>query len=370
MSRCGGRSTPRVATDPGRRPGGGYSPQLDGLRAVAVAAVAYSHWLPAWQFGVPLGAGVHLFFVLSGFLITRILLTLRDAPDRGAAIARFYARRALRLFPAFYLVLGLAWLADVPLVRDTWAWHAAYLSNVLIASEAQWLGHVSHFWSLAVEEQFYLVWPWLVIVTPTRWLGAIVGGAVLMGPLVRLAAAGQGLTESFWALVPGGSADSLGVGAWLALDAWRRQDGQAPVVGRGWLSGAAGLAWIAVALVDAFRPLPPVVTVWRQLVQGLIFGWLVCHATGGFGGRAGRLLAHPWLVYVGRISYGIYLIHAFAPVVVHAAVRLLHAESLMPTAPFARAAIYAATTLGLATLMWLAVERPLLALKTRVPYAR
>ncbi len=359
-----------MATEGVRIPGGHYSPQLDGLRAVAVAAVAYSHWLQGWQFGVPFGAGVHLFFVLSGFLITRILLALRDAPDRGAAVARFYARRALRLFPAFYLVLGVAWIADVPLVRETWGWHAAYLSNVRMAGDAQWLGHVSHFWSLAVEEQFYLLWPWLVLATPARWLGAVVGGAMLVGPLVRLMAAGQGLTEPFWALVPGGSADSLGVGAWLALDAWRHTDAHTPVMGRRGLVGAAGLAWLALAVGEAYWPLPPVVTVWRQLAQGLIFGWMVCHATRGFRGSAGRMLAHPWTTFVGRISYGIYLIHAFAPVVVHAAVRLLHAEALMPAAPLARAAVYAATTLGLATLMWHGVERPLLALKARVPYAR
>ena len=369
-----------MATDGRRIPGGAYSPQLDGLRAVAVVAVAYSHWLPAWQFGVPFGAGVHLFFVLSGFLITRILLTLRAAPDRGAAIARFYARRVLRLFPAFYLVLGLAWLTEVPLVRDTWAWHATYLSNVRIASEAQWLGHVSHFWSLAVEEQFYLVWPWLVIVTPARWLGAIVGGAVLLGPLVRLAAAGQGLSEAFWALVPGGSADSLGVGAWLALDAWRydvaslpsasASASASPIVGRRGLVAAAGVAWLALAAAEVYGPLPAVVAVWRQLAQGLVFGWVVWRATQGFHGAAGRLLAHPCTTYVGRVSYGIYLIHAFAPVAVFTAVRVLHAEALLPAAPLARTAIYAATTLGLATLMWLAVERPLLALKARVPYAR
>lgn len=361
---------PRVATDRLRTPHGGYAPQLDGLRALAVAAVAFSHWLPAWQFGVPFGAGVHLFFVLSGFLITRILLGLRAVPDRGAAIGRFYARRALRLFPAFYLVLGLAWLADVPLVRHTWPWHAAYLSNVRIASDGQWLGHVSHFWSLAVEEQFYVLWPWLVLTAPAKSLGIVVGGALLAGPLVRLIAAGQGVSEPFWALVPGGSADSLGVGAWLALDAWRRTDPHDPVVGRGWLAGGAGLAWLGLALVETSWPLPPVIAAWRQLAQGLMFGWLVWRATEGMGGWTGRVLAHRWLVSVGRISYGIYLIHAFAPVVVHAAVRLAHAEGWLPAAPVGRAAMYAATTLGLAAVMWLAVERPLLMLKTRVPYAR
>ena len=251
---------PRVATDAVRPPGGPHSPQLDGLRAVAVAAVAYSHWLPDWQFGLPFGAGVHLFFVLSGFLITRILLALRQAPDRGAAIARFYARRALRLFPAFYLVLGLAWIADVPLVRDTWAWHAAYLSNVRIASEAQWLGHVSHFWSLAVEEQFYLLWPWLLLATPARWLGAIVGGAMLAGPLVRLVAAGQGLARrsgrSFPAAVPT---------RWAWAPGWRSTRGVAPTRAprpsgaAGWpgLPGSRGSPWRWPMSTGRSRPWSP-----------------------------------------------------------------------------------------------------------------
>ena len=138
-------------------------PQLDGLRAVAVAAVAWSHWERDYQAGIPFGAGVHLFFVLSGFLITRILLDVRQASDRGAAIRAFYIRRALRIFPAFYVTLLLAWIAGVPLVRESLAWHATYLSNVWIFQMDQWPGSISHLWSLAVEEQFYLAWPFLIL---------------------------------------------------------------------------------------------------------------------------------------------------------------------------------------------------------------
>ncbi len=303
-------------------------------------------------------------------MITRILLGLREVPDRWPAIGRFYLRRGLRLIPAFVLVLGLAVWADVPLARDTWPWHASYLSNLFIARQGQWQGHLSHFWSLAVEEQFYLVWPWLVVVTPARWLGAIVGGAILLGPLARLIAAAYGLPEPFWALVPGGSADSLGVGAWLALDTWRHGESRTPVVGRGWLAGAACVLWLVLAVADASQPLPPAITVWRQVMQGLIFGWVVCHAARGFRGPAGRVLTHPAVTFVGRISYGASLIHAFAPVVVHAAARLIGAEALMPGGPLARAAVNASATLVLAALMWRVVERPALALKSRVPYVR
>jgi peptidoglycan/LPS O-acetylase OafA/YrhL len=345
----------------------GYSPQLDGLRAAAVTAVAWSHWLPAWQFGLPLGAGVHLFFVLSGFLITRILLGLRTVPRRLPAIGRFYVRRALRLFPAFVLVLGVAVWAAVPLARETWPWHAAYLSNLFIAGEARWQGHLSHFWSLAVEEQFYLVWPWLIVFAPSRWLGAVIAAVILLGPLSRFAAASAGLTEAFWALVPGGSADSLGLGAWVALATASRRDGGPGIAA--WLPALAGSLWIGLQVADAVAPLPPAVAVWRQLLQGVVFAWVVSRAVGGFAGPAGRALAHPVATGVGRISYGIYLIHAFAPVVVFAVARGFAVERWVPATEFARAAVYAATTLALAGLMWRCLERPVLAWKSRVPYA-
>lgn len=340
-----------------------YSPQLDGLRAVAVAAVAWSHWLPAWQFGVPLGAGVHLFFVLSGFLITRILLGLRAAPDRPAALGRFYARRALRLFPAFYVVIGAVWLADVPLVRDTWPWHAAYLSNVYIAGQAAWQGHVSHFWSLAVEEQFYLLWPWLVVWTPTAMLGPVIAITTVAGPASHMAAAWFGLSEPFWALVPGGSGDSLGVGAWIAWRHWRAAPGSATTARRGLVAGASG--WAALLVWGTTAPLPMWVGAWRQVLQGLVFAWIVERAASGFGGRMGVVLAHPGVVAVGRISYGIYLLHAFAPLVLDA---LLRAANVDPRglAAGTRAAAAAVLTLGLAAVLWRVVERPSHRLKARL----
>jgi peptidoglycan/LPS O-acetylase OafA/YrhL len=345
-----------------------YSPQLDGLRAAAVTAVAWSHWLPAWQFGLPLGAGVHLFFVLSGFLITRILLDVRTSPRRPPAIGRFYVRRALRLFPAFFLVLGVAVWTAVPLARETWPWHAAYLSNVFIAGEARWQGHLSHFWSLAVEEQFYLLWPWLVVFAPVRWLGPVVAATVVLGPLSRFVAASSGLTEAFWALVPGGSADSLGLGAWVALAATPRFGIRSPLPLRAWMPLLAGGLWVALQLGEMVSPLPPAVAVWRQFLQGVVFAWVVSRAVSGFAGPGGWILAHPVAVGVGRVSYGVYLIHAFAPVVLFAAARAYGVEAWLPASEFARAALYAATTLALAALMWRWVERPVLAWKSRLPY--
>ncbi len=347
----------------------GYSPQLDGLRALAVAGVMYSHWLPAWQFGVPFGAGVHLFFVLSGFLITRILLGLRHSP-RWTTVARFYGRRVLRLCPAFYAVLGVAWLTDVPLVRDTWLWHAAYLSNVRIAVDEAWAGHLSHFWSLAVEEQFYLVWPWLMLFSPHRWLGAVVGSAIAAGPVARLTAAACGLSEPYWALVPGGSGDSLGLGALVAWTLWPGRSGAPPparaVVGTS-TAVLAALMWLAMAVLEVQAgTLPPPVAVWRQVLQGVGFAWVVERAVTGFSGPVGRVLGHRWAVAVGRVSYGVYLVHPFAPRVVDAMFGTAPPDAGNVLALGFRACASGVLSLLLATALWHTVELPFRRLKARL----
>src|SRR6188474_573227 len=152
-------------------------PQLDGLRTLAVTAVAVSHWTPDFLVGiVPWGTGVQLFFVLSGFLITGILLRSRPT-DHGVPLSNalrvFYARRFLRIFPLYYGVLVLCLLLGAGTIYQTWPWHFSYVTNFYY-----WrYGHgdeVSdpflHFWSLSVEEQFYLMWPLIVLVASPRTL--------------------------------------------------------------------------------------------------------------------------------------------------------------------------------------------------------
>jgi peptidoglycan/LPS O-acetylase OafA/YrhL len=105
------------------------------------------------------------------------------------------------------------------------------------------------------------------------------------------------------------------------------------------------------------------------VLQAVVFAWVVARAVSGFSGVAGRGLAHPAAIGIGRISYGVYLIHAFAPVVVFASARALGIEAWVPEPAWARAGLYAATTLALAGLMWRCLERPVLSWKSRVPYA-
>ncbi|MGH7999853.1 MAG: acyltransferase family protein, partial [Brasilonema sp.] len=128
-----------------------YMKQLDGLRAIAVFAVLYTHYLPEkyWLFDIYWGGiGVRLFFVLSGFLITSILLKCRDyitsrQQTLSFTLRQFYIRRFLRLIPLYYAILFLAALINIPPVRETLAWHIPYLSNIYFAIKGDFHASVS-----------------------------------------------------------------------------------------------------------------------------------------------------------------------------------------------------------------------------------
>ena len=343
-----------------------YSPQLDGLRAIAVAAVAWTHWAPMRQFGLPFGSGVHLFYVISGYLITSLLLHARAQHDHAAALRTFYARRVLRIFPAFYTVLALAALFDVRTVRETWLWHATYLSNVQLYY-AQFMSPVSHFWSLAVEEQFYLVWPWIIVFLPRRLLVPVCAAGIVAAPLARLLLRGFGMSE-LPLVLPLGSFDALGIGALIALiehgyapETWRRDRVIGAIAAVGLPLYVASIAWNVSG-----RELPLLPWALFQFVQALTFGAIVGTAVPGFRGWLGRVLASRPMIGVGRISYGIYLVHVFAPPVVRAILRAFGVDSLSLRG-WEIQPLYVITTLAFAGALWIAIERPMNSLKRYFP---
>jgi peptidoglycan/LPS O-acetylase OafA/YrhL len=166
-----------------------YMPQLDAIRAAAIFLVMIQHWAPTLTQIAPWGGiGVRCFFVLSGFLITGILLRARDLIDaarttRGFQVRQFYIRRSLRIFPIYYLTLIVACALGLQVVRDTFWWHAGYLSNFYIASTGIWHGYISHLWSLSVEEQFYLIWPALILAAPRRWIPWCFALGIFIAPI-------------------------------------------------------------------------------------------------------------------------------------------------------------------------------------------
>jgi peptidoglycan/LPS O-acetylase OafA/YrhL len=295
-------------------------PQLDSLRALAFFGVAASHWIAGDSLFTFLGGtGVQLFFVLSGFLITGILLEYRQETDtrsdltRGSALRTFYARRMFRIFPLFYATIIAAAVLNVGPIRESWPWHALYGSNYLYGIWGRAPGDpFTHFWSLGVEEQFYLVWPFLVFAAGAARLERLTLALIVGAPIFRIA-----LEAAFPAMhrvnyLPFSCGDSLGVGAALAIACHRGSFvGATPsVLARHMARVAiAGALLSAGALFAWNNPFWALSAGHSSLV--LFYGWLVFHAGRGFQGAAGRLLDRPELRFIGRISYGLYVFHNF-----------------------------------------------------------
>ena len=169
-----------------------YIKQLDSLRAIAVIFVIISHWVPPTNFinRIPNGAiGVDIFFVLSGFLITRILFvhkihSLENGTSIYTLVKNFYVRRTLRIFPVYYLTIfaTLAFSGTIGIdLSSSFVYYATYTSNFYFFFSKTWGGMFSHLWSLAVEEQFYLIWPWIILFVNKKYYLKIISCFILIG---------------------------------------------------------------------------------------------------------------------------------------------------------------------------------------------
>ena len=196
--------------------------QIDGLRGLAFLGVAWLHWTPlSWHGPVPWEIGLFLFFVLSGFLVTRNLLAARDrAPSvagRLTAARAFLGRRQLRLLAPYYAAIVVAFLLGAGDIRQSPLWYVFHLVNIHIALDGTWPGGIAHFWTLSVQQQFYLAWPWLILFLPRRALVPALVAATALGPLWRLAAP---LTRHWFvdpSMLPFTALDYLGCGSLLGV---------------------------------------------------------------------------------------------------------------------------------------------------------
>lgn len=298
-------------------PNHGHYPALDGLRALAVSLVVLFHVVPGL---LPHGVmafgqfGVDLFFVLSGFLITGILL---DTIGSVGYYRNFMVRRALRILPLSYGVLATVFLiaavTDHPDLRATAAgqpWFWAYLQNLWFAFEG-WpkdLGYLNHFWSLAVEEQFYLLWPLVVMWVPRRRLPGLLLAALCMGPLVRAIRPDMPFAFAFSL----SRLDGLLLGALVAWTLRERHD----LLAKCWrpLGFAALLAAAALAIVLARsgNTDDPVIVLWAPFAFSLLWAALlvgILDRSMVGGGLLRTLFSWPPLRMIGRYSYGIYVFH-------------------------------------------------------------
>lgn len=189
---------------------------LDGLRGLAVICVLFEHftyneWIRSFS---PGAVGVKTFFVLSGFLITGILTDLRRKLPPKEAASLFFRRRLGRLIPAFATAMLLAAGLGLAEVTRDWPWHLSYMSNIQVWWQGRWSG-AGHFWTLALEQQFYLLWFPVVVILPTRWLLGLLLAIICLAPVFR-AGILFGASPFIDVLLPA-KADALAAGGMLAL---------------------------------------------------------------------------------------------------------------------------------------------------------
>lgn len=342
--------------------------ELDGLRAAAVAAVIAYHYTLGTRLANPvtrLGwAGVDLFFVLSGYLITSILLSSRQRPGY---FSTFYARRALRIFPLYYLLLlvyAAAARSAGPQPFAYWAMHAFYLSS-LVEHYHSWMFPAPGFvyagltvlWTLSVEEMFYLVWAPVVRWVEPRRLWLLLAAAVAGAPLLRATLHTAAFPE-YRFLPARGDALAWGAALALLLAQWRPD--------RGWRGLRRTLLAVAAASACALALLLAATGGHRgnwwfavfgysllALLATALTGWAVLAA--GSPHPACRALRWRPAQALGKVSYCVYLIHY----------PLLLAAGALTAAVWARDGLALALSLGLAAASWRYFEAPLLRLKDR-----
>ena len=318
-------------------------------------------------------AGVDLFFVLSGFLITGILLETRDQPHR---IRNFFARRVLRIFPLYYFVLFLLFVVapffttdpSILYPNEDKPFYLLYVHNLflpLIKVNEVYSVYLSHTWSLAIEEQYYLVWPWLVLFLPRRLLVTLQALVLVAAPIARyqLLAANPGAWTEYWLVYRNTllHIDGLAIGSLLAFLVRSKAATKRTVRNVSAVLALVALPYafwmlnqLRVELGITHYPYMPT-NPWIGASTFTILSVGFCGLLGVVLTQRSRILdwilGNPVSVWIGSISYGLYVYHfpvflALRPYELHPLLAL-------------------AATFGVAALSWYLLEKPFLKLKSR-----
>ena len=370
-----------------------HIPPLDGLRGIAVLMVMFGHF---WLAQKPVNAvenavftffqngwiGVDLFFVLSGFLITGILL---EAKGTKHYFRNFYARRVLRIFPLYWgflfvyfvllpRVVSLAPGSPYAVATSTTWWFWGYASNMLAIFPAVIPAGLNHFWSLAVEEQFYLIWPAIVLVLSAKSLEKAIYALIVGALLFRLFLFTTPYHHTGGFVLLPARIDTLAIGAWLAIvhrDPARRERAErlAPLV-------------ILVALIVLTVTILPDFRIFANQVSMQTIGFPLLAVIGasviaiGAGNASQnepvrRFLSWRLLAAVGKYSYAMYVFHL--PLVVALDAVGLHMKTFSggnPPGVFAAltySVVATAITFLLAFASWHLYEKHFLKLKRHFP---
>ena len=348
-----------------------YMPQLDTLRTIAIAMVLFEHWLPAGIVSriIPFGMlGVTLFFVLSGFLITLILLQsklISEEMNTGIfhSLKQFYIRRTLRIFPIYYFTIIILLILNIENIRAIYPWFIFYASNIYFYLIHNWAGSISHLWTLAVEEQFYIIWPVIILFTPKKYLFKVITGIILIGPFTRAflfsLSDKTDMTAVFIHILTPTCMDCFGLGAILAY--YRIFVDKAFVFKSRNAMIFFVLNILSIIILLMFDESIFSMFFFRFNVS-LIFLFLIAKVSVGFTGVLKSVFENKTLMYLGKISYGLYLFHNFIPMI-YSSLSLppIHNSIL-------RFFVMSAILIFISSLSWFLIEKPINNLKKRFAY--
>ena len=349
----------------------GHIPALDGLRAIAIIAVIFHHCgeyyllqpnaANSFRNGLieNLGNGVDLFFALSGFLITGILL---DSLDRPYFFRRFYWRRGLRIWPLYYIFLIAALLVYHRVFRGIGiAPFAFYYRNFLGPDRASDV-YIGQFWSLCVEEQFYLIWPLIIFFTPRRlriWLIVLL---MSMALLLRIYLSSHGMADHVVYRLPFCHMDVLLGGAAVAI--LSRQGIRESLLRKGcWIAVLLGIVGLFLVGKGKWPTFNVTFLLFGLTSTSLLFGGMVGLCVRGSGRISSAILGSSFLRAISTRSYAMYVFHL---VPLYASVVILSRFKKLPgTAISALLLILGigAITYAMAWLSWRYLEEPFLRLK-------
>ncbi|WP_018344800.1 acyltransferase family protein [Cytophaga aurantiaca] len=297
--------------------------QLDSLRAIAVTLVIFSHWCTPdktsyynhWH-GVIGPLGVDIFFVLSGFLITKILLEQRFKKNEFETtnsqlqlVQRFYIRRILRIFPIYYLFLLLISIYDLYIfgtLKYEMGFYYTYTSNYYQYFDNPENMTLGHLWSLAAEEQFYLIWPWLMLFVPQSKILRVIILFIFVGVI------SQYLLHSVYnhRYMTICCFDAFGAGALLAWIAISKEHLLKKVEKISMYGAIIAILLIAFGILfPDFNVVP--LRVKNTFIAFYLIVFLYQNQNNSF--KWSLLFNNSALIYIGKISYGIYLFHMSIP---------------------------------------------------------
>ncbi|MEP4077539.1 acyltransferase family protein [Haloferula sp.] len=346
------------------------STQLDGWRAVGVLGVMWLHWAPReWRGAFPFEIGLYFFLTLTGFLITRILLKDRakgeesGASWKSSSFRTFQTRRALRIMIPCYLAMLFAIAAGASDIRENPGWYFAHLSNFHIAFLPEYPGGTAHYWTLAIQQQFYLLWPIFIFLLPRKSLIPFSILCIAIAPISRAILEQHFPSVHHAGAITTSALDYLGAGSLLALLFSKgAKPGNRRLSLAAWICFACYLPLYCLSEADIQIP------VLRHLQQtflsfamiGLISATLV-----GLPGRLGRWLETPSMQHIGKLSYGLYLFHATVPMALGWVLPFLWNGGDSQLMLALRLIVFALSSWGIAWLCWRYVEVPLAKMKQR-----